>query len=256
MRFSRVPSLIWLVFACQPVWSNPTPIGVDDLAPTDGFVSVATRLSAEEVRATKRDLTSPPGTVLDYVSLPVDPERLSTNETMLVPVIQGDPDVFLDDEDGVQARSLAARQSGSCIVWSRVSGSCSLTYCWSGTGGVYTAHVTIEGSNGQSNPSDMSSSNGFYLVNWPFWNNGWGGWFPARHECSNGDTQVGTLHRINSEGGPLEQGQNAAGAVVDYLQCNNCVFSGIKCQGVLIDNLLAFTNGASTGVECTEAVQF
>ena len=254
MHLSSISSLIWLAFFYRPVLSTPAPLNVDNLTPHDGFLTVNTRLSKDEVQAMKRELASPPGTILNYVSLPIDPERLTTNDTKLVPVVQGDPDVFLDDEHGVKARSLAAR--GSCVVWSRISGQCSITYCWSGVAGIYTAHVTIEGSNGQRNPSNMYSSNPFYLVNWPFWNNGWGGWFRQGHECSNSNTEIGTLHRTTAEGGPLEQGINAAGAVVDHAQCDNCVFSNVKCQGVLLNNLVAFTQGTATGNHCTQPIEF
>ena len=74
MHLSSISSLIWLAFFYQPVFSTPAPLNVDTLTPHDGFLTVNTRLSKEEVQAMRRELASPPGTILNYVSLSIDPD--------------------------------------------------------------------------------------------------------------------------------------------------------------------------------------
>lgn len=188
------------------------------------------------------------GQILNYVTLPVNAIG-NRSETQTVPVVQGDPNVFLDNDDGLRARSLAPR--GSCIVWGGTSQSCAITYCWSGTdGSVYTAHLTVGGSNGQSNPTSMTSSNTNYMGPYEY-NTGFGGWFrSSRHECSNSDTILGTTHRISRQGNTLQL-YNAHNAFVDHFRCDNCGFGGVSCDGNLLNNLLVFTNGQATGVTCT-----
>ena len=80
-----------------------------------------------------------------------------------MPVVEADPDILLDDEDGHRAR--ARSLPGACQSLTNAAGSCNLNYCWTDTNNdVYTETLTITGSNGQSNPSNVASSNTAHLA--------------------------------------------------------------------------------------------
>lgn len=62
-----------------------------------------TRLSREQVDYLKERQRQPAGTILNNVTFG------SGEDTQIVPIVQADLDMLLDDEQGVKARALAAR---------------------------------------------------------------------------------------------------------------------------------------------------
>ncbi|KAF5622400.1 secreted in xylem 2 [Fusarium tjaetaba] len=109
------------------------------------------RLSPREVQDLKDNQKFPPGYVHKMVTFGTG------EDTTTVPIVEADPDMLLDDEKGMKARSLAPR--GSCFSFPMPSSGCMIDYCWIDSGGhTYSAAITIRGSNGQSNPSSVTSN--------------------------------------------------------------------------------------------------
>ncbi|KAF5984284.1 secreted in xylem 2 [Fusarium coicis] len=148
------------------------------------------RLSRREVQDLKENQKFPPGYVHKMVTFGTG------EDTTTVPIVEADPDMLLDDENGIKARSLAPR--GSCFSFPMPSSGCMIDYCWIDSGGhTYSAAITIRGSNGQSNPSSVTSNDPANLSLNNVFNDGYNGWFPTGHECSNSDTQIYTDHRCS-----------------------------------------------------------
>lgn len=89
----------------------------------------------------KEGQTYPPGYLHEYVTL-----REGSNAVSF-PVVEADPNILLDDEDGVQARSLASPYD--CTILSINTTGCFITYCWKGYMGVlYTEVLTLRAATG------------------------------------------------------------------------------------------------------------
>jgi hypothetical protein len=196
------------------------------------------RLSREEVEKMKRIQLNPPGTFYRNITM-----GEGDNKTT-VPVVEIDFDILCDNEVGHRARSLAPR--GSCYSRQQNSepGYCNIAYCWKDTHGtLYNEFITIQGSNGQSNPINVWSSNGDYLELNTVFNDGLNGWFQDGHECSNDDTMIWTNHR-------WDDGSMGV-ARVDHVDCAACDFGGLYCQSdMLKNNLQALGNGIDPDIGC------
>ncbi|KAH7322009.1 secreted in xylem 2 protein, SIX2 [Rhexocercosporidium sp. MPI-PUGE-AT-0058] len=194
------------------------------------------RLTREEVQVMKREQIHEPGYVHKYVTLGTGDDAIT------VPIIEADPTILLSDEEGVKARALAPR--GACMSFAASSSSCTINYCWKDdAGAVYSEAIDIRGSNGQSNPSFVTSSSTTNLQFDDINNNGYGGWFPQGHECSNSNTQIYTKHRLFA--GVFTS------AYVDGVRCNNCNFGRLNCLSrQLKDNLIAYSNGVASQSSC------
>jgi hypothetical protein len=79
-------------------------------------------LSRDEVQAMREGQTYPPGYSHRYITLGEGSDAASE------PIVEADPNILLDDENGVRARSLAAR--GNCQSRSSIGSTCFITYCW------------------------------------------------------------------------------------------------------------------------------
>ncbi|RBA14861.1 hypothetical protein FPRO05_13077 [Fusarium proliferatum] len=194
------------------------------------------RLSPREVQDLKDNQKFPPGYVHKMVTLGTG------KDAKTVPIVEADPDMLLDDKRGVKARSLAPR--GSCFSFPLPSSGCMIDYCWIDSGGhTYSAAITIRGSNGQSNPSSVTSNDPSNLSLNNVFNDGYNGWFPTGHECSNSDTQIYTDHRWSA--GILGT------AYVNRVRCDNCNFGFLRCpSNFLQNNLIAYSNGVGSQSSC------
>ncbi|KAF5716143.1 secreted in xylem 2 [Fusarium mundagurra] len=195
-----------------------------------------TRLSPLEVRALKEAQKYPPGYVHKIVTL-------GTGENAKeVPIVEADPDMLLHGEKGIKARSLARR--GSCMSFPSTSSGCMIDYCWKDNdNNVWSRFIIISGSNGKSNPSSVRSSDPSLLSFNSIFNNGYGGWFPEGHECSNSDTQIYTDHSL-SDG-------ITGTAYINRVRCDNCNFGFLNClSDNLKHNLIAYSNGVSSQSQC------
>nr|ARR28600.1 secreted in xylem 2 [Fusarium oxysporum f. sp. cubense] len=187
------------------------------------------RLSPLEVQAMKEAQKHSPGYIHRMVTL-------GTGENAIeVPIVEADPDMLLDGEKGMRARSLAPR--GTCFSFPATSSGCMIDYCWKDNhGNTWSRFVTVRGSNGQSNPRSVTSSDTNKLSFNTQFNDGYGGWFPEGHECSNSDTQIYTNHFLY-EGG-------VGTAYVNRFRCDNCNFGFLRClSDNLKNNLIAYANG-------------
>jgi hypothetical protein len=194
------------------------------------------RLPREAVQELRIVQPYPPGHVYMNITLG------RGQDAMTVPVVEADPAIFLDDVDGVRARSLVPR--GQCMSFSLPGVNCLINYCWRGYDDViYSEYITIYGSNGWSNPSRVSSSNLNKLSFNILLNDGYGNWFPLGHECSNDNTMINTNHRMQ---------ENLLGnARVDHVRCDSCNFRGLTCStAALRYNLAVFSNGVMSQSLC------
>lgn len=200
------------------------------------------RLTPEEVEKFKAHQIHEPGYIHGYTTFGEGANKVS------VPIVEGDYDIFLENEQGIKARSLAGRGlAGSCLSFTAPPGDCLINYCWRGTGPLeltFSQTIRISGSNGQSNPTLVESSDTRYLR--LTGSDGYNGWFPRGHECSNSNTQIYTDH--------LLQGNVFGEAYVDRVRCENCNFRNLYCpeaSSPLKNNLIAFSNGVASQSSCT-----
>jgi hypothetical protein len=196
------------------------------------------RLSVEEVQAMKERQIYPSGYIHTNITFGKGSDAFS------VPIIEADPNVLLDNDDGVRARSLAARQGTFCTTFFTPFGSCTINYCWyDSSGGIYSEFITITGSDGISNPTGVTSSDGSILSLDPNLNNGYNNWFPQGHACSNSDTQMYTDH--------LSQSGVTGIALVGNLKCSSCTFGYFQCQTASLQgNMGSWSNGVPVFHEC------
>jgi hypothetical protein len=179
----------------------------------------------------KEAQTQLPGYIHGYISL----------GGRSVPVVEADPDILLDDEDGRRAR--ARSLPSACQSMTPASGSCNINYCWTDKNNdVYTETIAITGSNGKSNPSNVQSSNTAHLQLDASLNDGYNGWFPKNHECSNRDTIIYTEVYYN----------RAMNNVVSLnsLECDTCSYGTFVCNfgdDTLLNNIAVYTNGHQNG---------
>ncbi|KAF5684379.1 secreted in xylem [Fusarium denticulatum] len=196
------------------------------------------RLSPSEVQALKEAQIYPPGYIHKRVTFGEGKDAVE------VPIVEADVDMLLNNEKGVKARSLAPR--GACFSFpTPPRGSCMIDYCWRDDNGViYSRGITITGSNGSSNPSSVTSNDPTNLSFNPIFNDGYNGWFPYGHACSNSNTQIYTDHR-------LLPGLSGV-AYVDHVRCENCNFRNVNClSNSLKNNLIAYSNGVGSQSRCT-----
>ncbi|KAG4255524.1 hypothetical protein BFJ72_g15245 [Fusarium proliferatum] len=222
------------LFAAWTIAAAANPVA--DPQPDDAHLPDI-RLSPLEVRALKEAQKYPPGYVHKIVTL-------GTGENAKeVPIVEADPDMLLDDEKGIKARSLAPR--GTCFSFPAASSGCMIDYCWKDNdGNTWSRFIIIRGSNGQSNPSAVTSSDTNRLSFNSIYNDGYNGWFPEGHECSNSDTQIYTDHRLST--GILGT------AYVNRVRCDNCNFGFLRClSDSLKNNLIAYSNGVGSQSYCT-----
>ena len=196
------------------------------------------RLPREMVEKLKLVQRNPPGHVYRNITLGRD------NDALTVPVVEMNLDILRDDRHGALARSLAPR--GTCYNRQVNSqpGYCDIAYCWKDSAGtIYNEFIRIQGSNGNSNPVNVWSSNGGYLTLDSVHNDGYHGWFEEGHECTNDNTMIWTNH--------LWQ-QGAMGlARVDHVDCNGCDIGGLYCASTELNgNLVALANGLAPDVQC------
>jgi hypothetical protein len=178
------------------------------------------RLSREEVQAMKERQTHPPGYIYKYITI----GNKST------PVIEIDPDMLLDDDDGVYARSLAPRWV--CYTVIPPFGNCNINYCWADPDdNIYTEAIAVIGSSGPSNPTNVTTSNSHNLVLNGQYNTGYKGWFPTGHECSNSDTQIYTNHTLGNN--------NWGVAHITGLVCETCQFADVIGDSLMVTAKLA-----------------
>ena len=221
---------IFLYLFAASIAAAPSPIPDFD----DSYLP-SLRLSREEVQAMKEAQTYPPGYIHKYVTLGRD---------ISVPIVEADPDILLNDADGVRARFLVPR--GNCLTLTPAGSSCNINYCWVDTDdNTHTEAITITGSDGRSNPTSVTSSNNTNLYLSGLFNTGYNHWFPTDHECSDDNTQMYTVHRLHE----LADGI----AYVSNLQCDTCEFGDLVCRSsLLLNNLVAFTDGGAAQVQCTQ----
>ncbi|KAF5688794.1 secreted in xylem 2 [Fusarium circinatum] len=195
------------------------------------------RLSPLEVRALKEAQKYPPGYIHKRVTLGTGKNAKE------VPIVEADPDMLLHGEKGIKERSLAPR--GSCFSFPASSSGCMIDYCWlDNDGNTWSRFIIISGSNGRSNPRSVTSSDTSKLSFNSIFNNGYGGWFPEGHECSNSDTQIYTDHSLSA-------GIKGT-AYINRVQCNDCNFGFLRClSDSLKNNLIAYSNGVSSQSSCT-----
>jgi hypothetical protein len=196
------------------------------------------RLPREEVQAMKKNQTYPSGYIHTYITFGKGSDAVS------VPIVEADPNILLDDEDGVRARSLASRDGSFCTSFFTPFGYCTINYCWRGNNGVvYSEALTITGSNGESNPSSVTSSNDNNLSLDAALNNGYNHWFPQGHACSNSNTQIYTDHL-------LQTGITGI-ALINNLQCDSCIFNGLTClTASLQNNIASWANSVALRARC------
>lgn len=191
------------------------------------------RLSREEVQAIKEGQTHPPGYIHNYITL----------GGRSVPVVEADPDILLDDDDGHRAR--ARSLPSACSSIGNGPGNCNINYCWTDwEGKIYTETITIVGSNGKTNPTSVFSSNPTHLQLDATLNNGYNGWFHIGEECSNSNTVIYTDVFYDDTLG--------FSVALTHLQCNTCFFGTLVCfEEELTKNIAAYTNGNSSAyVNC------
>lgn len=129
---------------------------------------------------------------------------------------------------------------------------------------IVNSHVTITRS---PNPfgSDYSISrvtpdrNKLDIVFWDQSRNRASTWEPG-HTCNDANPFVHTVHRIRGSTDPfantllaytdLNTGKGAW-AKIGRVNCRTCAFNYWACQRELRSEMLIFTNGASTGTQCT-----
>ena len=155
------------------------------------------------------------------------------------------PNPDFDNNDGDGARSLAPR--GNCLPISNGQGNCNINYCWTGTDGTqYTEAITISGSDGNSNPTSMTTTNSANLYLSGLFNTGYNHWFPLGHECSNDNTETYTVHRLDEDGD--------SPAHITDLNCKTCDFGSLICSIAMVTaNLVAYTNGGAGEVPCASS---
>ena len=206
---------------------NPNPNFDDNQLPT-------LRLSREEVKAIKKRQTDPSDYIHEYNTL---------TGGKSTPIVEVDADILLNNNDGDRARSLAPR--GNCLPIPNGQGNCNINYCWTGTDGTqYTEAITISGSDGNSNPTTITTTNSANLYLSGLFNTGYNHWFPLGHECSNDNTETYTVHRLNEDGDGL--------AHITDLNCKTCDFGSLICSITMVTaNLVAYTNGGAGEVPCS-----
>jgi hypothetical protein len=203
------------------------------------------RFSREEVQAMKEAQAYPPGYIHDYITFGNGSDATS------VPLIEPDYDIFLSDEDGIRARSLAPR--GGCVSAPSRAGSCEVNYCWNYRDHYYSGYLTLRGGGLESNPRDIRVSNHYDLDLNRELNNGYKHWFPENQDCTNaGGATIYTKHLLVSSHPRDRYGV----AHISRLYCNTCEFSRLDCQDEeLKNNLVAFkyTPGGQPGqrIRCT-----
>jgi hypothetical protein len=192
------------------------------------------RLSREEVKAIKKRQTDPPDYIHEY-------DTLTGGKS--TPIVEVNADILLNNNDGDRARSLAPR--GNCLPIPNGQGNCNINYCWTGTDGTqYTEAITISGSDGNSNPTTMTTTNSANLYLSGLFNTGYNHWFPLAHECSNDNTETYTVHRLNAGGDSI--------AYISDLNCKTCGFGRLLCSTEMANaNLVAYTNGGAGEVPCS-----
>ena len=174
------------------------------------------RLPREQVEAMKRDQSYPSGYIHAYVNFG------EGSNAMTVPVVEGDPAILLDDEDGIRARDVTP--SAQCLTLTSIK-SCLIMYCWKdNNNALHSEYLSITpGKNPvKSDPTSIRSSNiNMLSLASRKYNTGNNDWFAENHACSNSNTIMYTNHYLSD----TSQGV----AYVSGLECNNCVFSGFGC---------------------------
>jgi hypothetical protein len=155
-----------------------------------------------------------------------------------VPIVEADPNILLDDEDGHQARRRVL--PSACQSISNGQGYCNIGYCWTDSdGSVYSEAITITGSNGKSNPSSVTSSNTAHIQLDPTLNTGYNGWFAKGHECPNSDTEIYTDH--------LYDGSMDYVTFLKFLECETCFYGIFACKNEsLVNNIVSYTTSVTT----------
>jgi hypothetical protein len=220
---------LYLFAASIAILLNPNPDFDNNHLPT-------LRLSREEVQAIKKRQTDPPGYIHEY-------DTLTGGKS--TPIVEVEADTLLNNNDGDRARSLAPR--GNCLPIPNGQGNCNINYCWTGTDGTqYTEAITIEGSDGSSNPTSMTTSNRANIYLSGLFNTGYNHWFPLGHECSNDNTETYTMHRMNED-------EDSPAHITD-LNCKTCDFGSLICSVALVNaNLVASTDGGAGEVPCASS---
>lgn len=189
------------------------------LSPKPGFDDShlpGIRLAREEAEAMKESQSYPPGYIHDYVAFG------EGSNAITVPVVEGDPAILLDNEDGIRARAIVPPQQ--CLTFNSKT-ACLIIYCWRDNNN--TIHspwlaITPGKNTKKSNPTSVKSFDINSLSLNAEYNTGYNNWFPLGHECSNSDTMTYTNHYLAD----TSQGV----AYIHGLQCNNCLFTGIGCM--------------------------
>jgi hypothetical protein len=198
------------------------------------------RLPREEVQAMKKDQTYPPGYVHRNITLGEGSDAVS------VPIVEANLNILLDDDDGVRARSLVARDQ--CISYRASQGSCLINYCWTANNGtIYSEWLGITGGKvaASDNPIRMTTSNINTLSLSTTYNTGYNSWFPNHHECSDSDTMTYTNHY-------LANGVTGV-AYLHGLQCDTCFFKSLGCMpntGFASNGLSAWSSSSAAPIYC------
>jgi hypothetical protein len=178
------------------------------------------RLSLEEVQAMKESQSYPPGYIHENITLG------EGSNAVTVPVVEVDPNILLDDADGLQARSLVPRSA--CLNYGTAPGTtnCLIIYCWiAADTSIKTQFLNLlpgTGKNpGKADPQSLQSNDINYLYINPTYNNGYNHWFPKNHACSNDDTIIYTNHYFADDVFGV--------AYISNLACNSCVFQTLGC---------------------------
>jgi hypothetical protein len=225
--FLQEAFLISLHLFAAPIATAPSPNSDFD----DSHLP-SLHIRQEEVQAAREGQTYTPGYIHERVTLGEGSNAVS------MPIVEANPNKLL--EDSVQARSFVARDDCSSITAN--STGCFIRYCWTNSLGVsYSEVLTITGSDGQSNPTSVESSNTANLASDTFYDNGDLGWFPQGHECSNSNTEIYTKQFWKS--GIMEA------AVISNLRCDTCNFDSVQCLTAPLQGNLRVA-GASMQVNC------
>jgi hypothetical protein len=203
------------------------------------------RLSREEAQAMEESKSYPPGYVHKNIAFREDSSAIT------VPVVEADPDILLDDKDGIPVRILDPRDQQCPTPTPPMDGQgCYIIYCWIlNNGTVFTEYLNlVPGKNpGKSNPTSLTSSNINHLSMSQRFNDGYNHWFAKDHECSDRDTVISTNHYLAN---------NVFGvASIHYLQCGSCIFQTLYCQSWSgfgrVNNLEGWSSNSGALLYCT-----
>lgn len=228
------------------------------------------RLSRREVEDMKANLEHPAGSVIGNATFP---DAQGKGKALTFPVVLVDPEWLLEGSEGDRKREMVRRQSWkACFSYAGLSNQCAVSYCWYKTDdhALMSTHVTIKRfpnpfgtSYSLSVPSGDVNKIDPVFVDRNHDPPTASTWEPG-HKCEDPTPFVHTVHRMKGNPSPFQSvgsgpllshvdlnNGKAAWAKIGRVNCRTCSFNFWACQpGGLQNNMLIFTNGASTGTQC------